>query len=68
MPQFLPGTSGNPAGRPRGMTSLASIAKLRKQVPAILDVLLERALAGDSLAATVLLERAMAPVKAKEEV
>jgi hypothetical protein len=66
MPPFEKGVSGNPRGRPPGMTSVKLRATIAKQAPALVAILMERALAGDSLAASCLLERAMAPVKAKE--
>ena len=62
------GQSGNPAGRPKGS---GEVAKLRSaiagRVPEILDKLMRQALEGDTSAARLLLERAIAPLKAAEQ-
>lgn len=57
--RFLPGSSGNPAGRPPG--SLNASTKLRKliDVEKIINKLQEAALGGDVQAARTLLERAL---------
>ena len=65
---WKPGTSGNPAGRKPGAGEVAKVrAAMAKHVPALVAVLLERALAGDIGAARLLLERTIAPLKASEE-
>ena len=62
------GESGNPAGRKPGSGEVAKMrAAMAEHVPALLAVLVERALAGDIGAARLLLERTIAPLKASEE-
>lgn len=62
------GQSGNPAGRKPGSGEVAKMrAAMAEHVPALLTVLVERALAGDIGAARLLLERTIAPLKASEE-
>ena len=65
---WKPGTSGNPAGRKPGTGEVARLrAEIAAHVPALVAVLLERALGGDIGAARLLLERTVAPLKAAEE-
>ena len=62
------GQSGNPAGRKPGTGEVAKIrAAIAKRVPAIIEQLTTAALAGDVGAARLLLERAIAPLKASEQ-
>ena len=62
------GESGNPAGRKPGTGAVAKIrASMAEHVPALVAVLLERAMAGDIGAARLLLERTIAPLKAAEQ-
>ena len=65
---FASGQSGNPRGRPAGEESKA--ARLRKTIqahmPALLDVVVSNAMAGDVQAARILIERAIAPLKPRE--
>src|SRR5688572_24509921 len=62
------GESGNPAGRKPGSGEVARLrAAMAEHVPALLAVLVERALSGDVGAARLLLERTVAPLKAREE-
>src|SRR5450759_2416385 len=62
------GESGNPAGRKPGTGEVAKIrASISARVPDILARLIEQALAGDTGAARLLLERAIAPLKAAEQ-
>ena len=62
------GESGNPAGRKPGTGEVARIrAAIAKQVPDLLDAMMTKALDGDVGAARLLLERAIAPLKAMEQ-
>jgi len=65
---FKPGQSGNPAGRPRGSGKSVELRRaIEKDVPQIVEVLLKKALDGDSTSARLLLERvvpALRPVSA----
>jgi hypothetical protein len=63
------GESGNPAGRKPGAGEVAKMrADMAAHVPALVAVLVARALDGDTGAARLLLERTVAPLKASEEV
>jgi len=65
--RWKPGQSGNPAGKPKGVGEVAKLrASIADKVPAILESLLARALAGDTQAARLLLERTIAPLRAIE--
>lgn len=65
---WKPGQSGNPKGRPTGTGEVAKIrAAIALQVPALLERLMAQALEGDVGAARLLLERAVAPLKAAEQ-
>lgn len=62
------GESGNPAGRKPGSGEVAKLrAAMAEHVPALVTVLVERAMSGDIGAARLLLERTIAPLKASEE-
>lgn len=62
------GESGNPAGRKPGTGEVAKVrAAIAAQVPALLAKLMAQALDGDTSAARLLLERAIAPLKAAEQ-
>ena len=64
---WKPGQSGNPAGRAPGSGEVAKLrATIAEHVPALVAVLVERALGGDVGAARLLLERTIAPLKAAE--
>ena len=66
--RWKPGESGNPAGRKPGSGEVAKLrAAMAKHVPALLAVLVARALSGDIGAARLLLERTISPLKATEE-
>lgn len=67
-PGWAKGTSGNPAGRPKGSGDVAKVrAAMAEHVPALIAKLVQSALAGDIGAARLLLERTIAPLKASEE-
>lgn len=62
------GESGNPAGRKPGTGEVAKIrAAIANRLPELLDKLMVQALEGDTAAARLLLERAVAPLKANEQ-
>jgi hypothetical protein len=65
--RWKPGESGNPAGRAPGTGEVAKIrAEIAARVPELLAAMMARALDGDVGAARLLLERAVAPLKATE--
>ena len=59
---FLPGQSGNPAGRPRGSVNKA-LAMLRQSAEAVIPLVLARALGGDFEAMKLLIERGVPKLK-----
>lgn len=66
--RWKPGESGNPAGRKPGSGEVAQIrAAIAARVPELLTALMAKALDGDVGAARLLLERAVAPLKAAEQ-
>ena len=66
--RWKPGESGNPKGRAPGSGEVAKLrAAIAGRVPEILDKLMTQALEGDTSAARLLLERAVAPLKAIEQ-
>lgn len=65
---WKPGQSGNPAGRKPGTGEVAKLrASIAKRVPDLLTAMMDKALEGDVGAARLLLERAIAPLKAVEQ-
>lgn len=65
---WKPGQSGNPAGRPPGVGEIGKLrAAIGERVPELLAALMTKALEGDVGAARLLLERAIAPLKAAEQ-
>ena len=65
---WKPGQSGNPRGRPPGAGEVAKLrAAIADRVPELLAAMMARALEGDVGAARLLLERAIAPLKAAEQ-
>ena len=66
--RWKPGESGNPKGRRPGTGEVAKIrAAIADRVPELLAAMMTRALDGDVGAARLLLERAIAPLKAAEQ-
>lgn len=66
--RWKPGESGNPKGRKPGTGEVAKVrAAIAARVPELLAKLMTQALAGDTSAARLLLERAVAPLKAAEQ-
>lgn len=62
------GESGNPAGRPPGAGEVSKLrAAIGERVPELLNAMIDKALEGDVGAARLLLERAIAPLKATEQ-
>ena len=65
---WKPGQSGNPAGRPPGVGEIGKLrAAIGERVPELLTAMMTKALEGDVGAARLLLERAVAPLKAAEQ-
>ena len=65
---WKPGQSGNPKGRPAGTGEVAKLrSAIADRVPELLSKLMAQALEGDTAAARLLLERAIAPLKAAEQ-
>lgn len=65
---WKPGQSGNPAGRPPGGGEIGKLrAAIGERVPELLAAMMVKALEGDVGAARLLLERAVAPLKAAEQ-
>ena len=66
--RWRPGESGNPKGKPPGRGEVAKLrAVIAERVPELLAAMMTRALDGDVGAARLLLERAIAPLKAAEQ-
>ena len=64
---WKPGQSGNPKDRPTGTGEVAKLrAAIADRVPELLSKLMAQALEGDTAAARLLLERAIAPLRAAE--
>lgn len=65
---WKPGQSGNPAGRKPGTSDAARLrAAIAKDIPEIIEKLVFQAKGGDAVAARLLLERVLPPVKAAEQ-
>ena len=66
--QWKPGQTGNPKGRPPGVSVITKLrASIADEVPQILAALVTAAKAGDVQAARLILERVLPPVKAIEQ-
>lgn len=68
MPKFSAGQSGNPKGRPRGAKNTANGLRQRiaKELPTMIDTLIESARGGDMQSIRILLERALPPLRAED--
>lgn len=64
---FSKGQSGNPAGRPKGIGRIGELRNsIHQHVPDIINAMVAQAKAGDVLAAKLLLEKVLPPMKADE--
>ena len=64
---WQPGQSGNPKGRPPGRGDSALLrASIQSHLPQVIDMLVNKALDGDTNAASLLLSRGLAPLKPEE--
>ncbi len=65
---FAKGQSGNPAGRPRGVATKQTKlrAEIAKHVPGIVTKTVELAMAGDTTAIKILLDRVLPALKPTE--
>jgi len=65
--QWKPGQSGNPKGRPPGGGRVATLrAAMADRIPEVIEMLTTKALAGDTAAAKLLLERTIPPLRAQD--
>ncbi len=67
--RFSPGESGNPTGRPRGSKDKRTALRclLEPHAPALVAKVVELALAGDTTALRIALDRIIPPAKAKDD-
>ena len=64
---WQPGQSGNPKGRPPGKGDSALLrASIQNHLPQVIDMLVNKALDGDTNAASLLLSRGLSPLKPTE--
>lgn len=65
-PKFKPGESGNPAGRPKQITTATELRKrLSDDMPEIIQKLIKMAKSGDAQAIKIILDRTHPPIKAQ---
>ena len=66
---FMPGVSGNPAGRPKGSKDKKTLVaqEFEKEGSAVAAVVIEKAKGGDMTAANIVLQRISPPLKSRGE-
>ncbi len=66
---FMPGVSGNPAGRPKGSKDKKTLVaqEFEKEGSAVAAVVIEKAKGGDMTAANIVLQRISPPLKTRAE-
>lgn len=68
MAKFVSGTSGNPNGRPAATVTRDNLRQMIKdELPAIIRVVIDKALEGDMQAAKILIDRGLAPLKSQTD-